>query len=159
MGKDGWDVPSGGVEALDELLDLPHLDVLLRWILTHLGSSLQPVERPLCVSVEGKKGGREGGILKWIRRSRSLKWGGWDEKAIKVICLQMRDDAADDYRPAREGADEDVASPSASPSAKSSGRPPSSLSSAPARPPRVKSPPHTPTSFNISTGSCALLRE
>lgn len=72
-----------------------------------------------------EKGGREGGILKWIRRSRSLKWGGGDEKAIKVICLQMRDDAADDYRPAREGADEDVASPSASPSSRDWSKAPS----------------------------------
>ena len=34
------DGPPGGIEALDELLDLPHLNVLLRWILTHVGNSL-----------------------------------------------------------------------------------------------------------------------
>ena len=37
-GGDGVDVPSGGIKALDELLDLPHLNVLLRGVLTHLGS-------------------------------------------------------------------------------------------------------------------------
>ena len=29
-------LPSGSVKTLDELLDLPHLNVLLRCILTHL---------------------------------------------------------------------------------------------------------------------------
>jgi hypothetical protein len=28
--------PSGRVKALDELLDLPHLDVLFRYVLTHI---------------------------------------------------------------------------------------------------------------------------
>ena len=35
------DGPPGGIEALDELLDLPHLNVLLCWVLTHFG------ERPM----------------------------------------------------------------------------------------------------------------
>jgi hypothetical protein len=30
-------IPSGSIKALDELLDLPHLYVLLRNVLTHLG--------------------------------------------------------------------------------------------------------------------------
>lgn len=30
-------VPSGSIKALDELLDLPHLDILLRNVLTHRG--------------------------------------------------------------------------------------------------------------------------
>ena len=30
-------VPSGRVEALDEFFDLPHLNILLRSVLTHLG--------------------------------------------------------------------------------------------------------------------------
>ena len=30
-------VPSGSIKALDELLDLPHLYVLLRNVLTHRG--------------------------------------------------------------------------------------------------------------------------
>lgn len=34
------DLPSGRVKALDEFLDLPHLNVLLRYILTHLGKRL-----------------------------------------------------------------------------------------------------------------------
>ena len=35
--SDGVNVPSGRVKALDELLDLPHLNVLFRDILTHDG--------------------------------------------------------------------------------------------------------------------------
>ena len=29
--------PSGRIKALDKLLDLPHLDILLRYVLTHTG--------------------------------------------------------------------------------------------------------------------------
>ena len=32
--------PSSGVKALDELLDLPHLNVLLCYVLTHLGKDV-----------------------------------------------------------------------------------------------------------------------
>ena len=35
--KEEKKAPSGRVEALDEVLDLPHLDVLLRYVLTHFG--------------------------------------------------------------------------------------------------------------------------
>jgi hypothetical protein len=35
--KVGDDRPSGRVKALDELLDLPHLDVLFRYVLAHPG--------------------------------------------------------------------------------------------------------------------------
>ena len=35
-----WDLPSGRVKALDEFLDLPHLNILLRCILTHLKKNL-----------------------------------------------------------------------------------------------------------------------
>ena len=36
QGKKSY-APSGRIKALDELLDLPHLDVLLRNVLTHRG--------------------------------------------------------------------------------------------------------------------------
>ena len=51
------DIPSGGVEALDELLDLPHLNVLLCWILTHFDEENRATRRLLY----RKRGpGREG---------------------------------------------------------------------------------------------------
>ena len=34
------DTPSSGIEALDELLDLPHLNVLLCGILAHFGCEI-----------------------------------------------------------------------------------------------------------------------
>ena len=50
--------PSGGVKALDELLDLPHLDVLLCRILTHFGR----LERYDTEEKEGaESAGRRGG--------------------------------------------------------------------------------------------------
>ena len=41
------DAPSSGIEALDELLDLPHLNVLLCGILTHFGCKIALESRPL----------------------------------------------------------------------------------------------------------------
>ena len=41
-GVDGMNAPSSGIEALDELLHLPHLNVLLCLILTHFDDSARP---------------------------------------------------------------------------------------------------------------------
>ena len=45
------DGPPGGIEALDELLDLPHLNVLLRSIvLRHFGRPLLPLKGMICTT-------------------------------------------------------------------------------------------------------------
>ena len=48
------DVPSGCIKALDELLDLPHLNVLLCLILTHFGNEFCSSELSICTTENDK---------------------------------------------------------------------------------------------------------
>ena len=53
-------VPSRGIQALDELFHLPHLNVLLCWILTHLGGAMRwpAIEYKLYTEPGASDGGR-----------------------------------------------------------------------------------------------------